>query len=113
MSGISTHILDTAKGRPAAGILVALKRAAPDRRTWEAVGTGITDEKGRIASMLDASETLEEGAYQLIFHVSDYFGAQEHFYPEITVQFLVRDSAGHYHVPLLLSPYGYTTYRGS
>jgi 5-hydroxyisourate hydrolase len=113
MSRISTHVLDTAKGAPASGILVALKRAAPDRRTWDSVGSAITDENGRIASVLDASETLQEGTYQLIFHVGDYFEAREHFYPEIAVQFRVNDPSAHYHVPLLLSPYGYTTYRGS
>ena len=113
MSRISTHVLDTATGKPAAGILVALKRAAPDKRSWHSVGSSITDAGGRIASILDASETLQAGVYQLIFHVNDYFDAQAHFYPEIAVQFVVHDPSAHYHVPLLLSPYGYTTYRGS
>lgn len=113
MSGISTHVLDTSTGRPAPGILVALKRAAPDRRTWDSVGSGITDENGRIASVLGASETLQVGTYQLIFHVADYFEDRGHFHPEIAIQFLVHDPDAHYHVPLLLSPYGYTTYRGS
>ncbi len=113
MSRISTHVLDTAKGAPASGIRVALKRAVADRRTWASVGSGITDAAGRIASVLDTSEKLQEGTYQLTFQVADYFEGKEHFYPEITVQFLVHDPAAHYHVPLLLSPYGYTTYRGS
>jgi 5-hydroxyisourate hydrolase len=113
MSGISTHVLDTSTGRPAAGILVALKRAAADKRSWESVGSGITDGNGRIPSVLDASETLHAGTYQLTFHVADYFGDRHHFHPEIAIQFLVSDPDAHYHVPLLLSPYGYTTYRGS
>ena len=113
MSGISTHVLDTSTGRPAAGILVALKRTTNQGRSWDSIGSGITDLNGRVASILDASETLETGTYQLIFHVEDYFEDREHFHPEIAIQFLVRDPAAHYHVPLLLSPYGYTTYRGS
>ena len=113
MSRISTHILDTAKGAPASGIVVALKRTSTQGRSWDSVGSGITNENGRIASLLDASETLQQGTYELIFHVGDYFEAKEHFYPEIAVQFLVHDPSAHYHVPLLLSPYGYTTYRGS
>ena len=113
MSGISTHVLDTSTGRPAPGIVLDLKRAAADKRSWQSVGSGITDENGRVASMLDTSETLDAGTYQLTFHVSDYFEDREHFYPEIGIQFLVSDPDAHYHVPLLLSPYGYTTYRGS
>lgn len=113
MSGISTHVLDTSTGRPASGILVALKRTSTQGRSWDSIGSGITDENGRIASILDVAETLETGTYQLIFHVGDYFEDREHFHPEIAIQFLVRDPTAHYHVPLLLSPYGYTTYRGS
>jgi 5-hydroxyisourate hydrolase len=112
MTGISTHVLDTAMGRPARGIRVVLKRASADG-SWGQVGGGVTDANGRIATLLDAQETVQEGAYRLSFYVSDYFGGQEHFYSEVTVHFLVRDAAVHYHVPLLLSPYGYTTYRGS
>ena len=110
---VSTHVLDTAKGRPAAGILVALKRTLTQGRSWDSIGSGITDLNGRIGNLLAASETLQAGTYELIFHVGDYFEDREHFHPEIAIQFLVRDPAAHYHVPLLLSPYGYTTYRGS
>jgi len=113
MSGISTHVLDTSTGRPAPGILVALKRTLTQGRSWDSIGSGITDENGRIPSLLDASETLAAATYQLIFHVADYFEDREHFHPEIAIQFLVSDPGAHYHVPLLLSPYGYTTYRGS
>ena len=113
MSGISTHVLDTSTGRPASGVLVALKRTFTQGRSWDSVGSGITDENGRIPSVLDPAESLDPGTYQLIFHVADYFEDREHFHPEIAIQFLVRDPDAHYHVPLLLSPYGYTTYRGS
>jgi 5-hydroxyisourate hydrolase len=112
MTGISTHVLDTARGEPARGVRVVLERASADG-IWSPAGGGITDSNGRVATLLDAAEALQEGAYRLTFHVGDYFEGQEFFYPEVTVQFLVRDPAAHYHVPLLLSPYAYTTYRGS
>ena len=76
-------------------------------------GEGITDSNGRIPQLLAAAEALKAGAYRLTFYVGDYFEGQDHFYPEVTVNFLVRDPSTHYHVPLLLNPYGYTTYRGS
>jgi 5-hydroxyisourate hydrolase len=111
MIGISTHVLDTSRGQPARGVHVVLERVS--RETWIAVGEGATDGNGRIAQLLPASESLAAGAYRLTFHVGEYFEGQQHFYPVVTVQFLVHDPATHYHVPLLLSPYGYTTYRGS
>ena len=105
MSGISTHILDTAKGVPACGVQVRLEYASGG--SWTEVARGVTDENGRIAQLL-SGDLLGAGTYRLTFFVSD-----DSFYPEITVQFRVRDPKSHYHVPLLLSPYGYTTYRGS
>jgi 5-hydroxyisourate hydrolase len=77
-----------------------------------AAGEGVTDGNGRIPQLLE-SEALQAGVYRLTFSAGDYFGDTAAFYSEITVQFLVRDPSTHYHVPLLLSPYGYTTYRGS
>ena len=112
MTVISTHVLDTSRGQPARGIRVELARAAPGA-VWNVVGEGVTGNDGRIAQLLETGEPLEAGLYRLTFFVDEYFGAQPHFYPEVTVQFLVRDPWIHYHVPLLLSPYGYTTYRGS
>ena len=112
MTGISTHILDTAKGCPARGVRVTAERLSP-AGNFVAAGEGITDSNGRIPQLLAPSVALEAGAYRLTFYVGDYFEGQEHFYPEVTVNFLVRDPSTHYHVPLLLSPYGYTTYRGS
>jgi 5-hydroxyisourate hydrolase len=113
MSGISTHVLDTAAGRPARGVPVRLERRTS--QGWTPVGEHATDEKGRVADLLGSGATLEPGTYRLHFDVTAYFGAsgQESFFPEATVVFVIRDAAQHYHVPLLLSPFGYTTYRGS
>lgn len=98
MSGISTHVLDTSTGRPASGLKV---RLFCDEHQ---IGCGTTDQDGRIKSF-DVS--LNRGAYRLLFEVS---GA---FYPEVSISFVVSDPGAHYHVPLLISPFGYTTYRGS
>ncbi|HKO29370.1 MAG TPA: hydroxyisourate hydrolase [Solirubrobacteraceae bacterium] len=105
MSGITTHVLDTSRGRPAAGVPVVLERAVDGR--WEAVGRGTTDDNGRARDLL--SSAPENGRYRLTFDT----GAYSRFYPEVTVTFVVEAGEDHYHVPLLLSPFGYSTYRGS
>ncbi|MFZ0589826.1 MAG: hydroxyisourate hydrolase [Bryobacteraceae bacterium] len=105
MSGISTHVLDTARGRPAAGIKVYLFSSDA------AIGSGITDEDGRLRGLLPDGATLKPGSYRMLFEIGDYF--PQGFYPEISVSFAVQDDAAHYHVPLLISPFGYTTYRGT
>jgi 5-hydroxyisourate hydrolase len=112
MIGISTHVLDTAKGRPARGVRVIVERVLR-AGNFVPAGQGITDSNGRIPQLLASGEALETGVYRLTFYVGDYFEGQDHFHPEVTVLFLVRDPSTHYHVPLLLSPYGYTTYRGT
>ena len=112
MIGISTHVLDTKIGRPAEGIRVIVERASL-AGSFMAVGEGTTDDHGRIPQLLASGAALEAGIYRLTFYVDNYFKGQDHFYPEVTVNFLVRDPSTHYHVPLLLSAYGYTTYRGS
>jgi 5-hydroxyisourate hydrolase len=109
MSGISTHVLDTSKGSPARGVRVVLERRSPEA-SWVEVSSGVTDHNGRVAQLLDR---LLVASYRLTFSTGEYFHGQECFYPEVTVLFDVRDASAHYHVPLLLSPYGYTTYRGS
>ena len=113
MSGITTHVLDTARGRPAAGVPVVLE--IESRGEWKALGRGITDADGRIRQLLPTGATLAAGTYRLTFDTQSYFASQgiEGFYPQVSVVFIVRDPAQHYHVPLLLSPYGYSTYRGS
>jgi 5-hydroxyisourate hydrolase len=114
MSGITTHVLDTARGRPAQGVPVTLEtRVAPD--VWRPLGRGSTDADGRLRDLLPPGHVLAEGSYRLTFDTASYFAAQgtEGFYPEVSITFVVRDAGAHYHVPLLLNPYGYTTYRGS
>ena len=107
MSTLSTHVLDTSLGRPAAGIGVVLEGL-----DGTAIGDGVTDGDGRVASI--GPERLEPGDYRLRFASGSYFAAQgvSGFYPEVVVVFTVADDA-HHHVPVLLSPYGYSTYRGS
>jgi 5-hydroxyisourate hydrolase len=114
MSGITTHVLDTARGRPAAGVPVTLE-ARGEGGGWRVIGRGATDADGRLRDLLPADFPVTEGAYRLTFDAGAYFaaGGFEGFYTEVSVSFVVRDAAAHYHVPLLLSPYGYTTYRGS
>ena len=104
MSGISTHVLDTTEGRPAAGMQVRLEINDP---LWYGVGGGVTDTNGRIAQLLPDGEPLRAEQYRLTFYTNGPF------YPEIAITFQIADPSAHYHVPLLLSPYGYTTYRGS
>ncbi len=113
MSGITTHVLDTARGRPAAGVPVTLE--AKTGGAWALVGRGRTDADGRLRDLAPASFRLSEGEYRLTFDAGAYLAAlgAEGFYTEVVVSFVVRDASSHYHVPLLLSPYGYTTYRGS
>ena len=113
MSGITTHVLDTARGWPAAGVPVSLESRSEGG--WVTLGRGRTDADGRLRDLLPADFRLSEGDYRLTFDAGAYFEAQgaEGFYAEVTVAFVVRDAAAHYHVPLLLSPYGYSTYRGS
>jgi 5-hydroxyisourate hydrolase len=113
MSAITTHILDVSTGCPARGVSVALERLTTTG--WEIVGKGATDEDGRLRDLLDSETILQTGNYRLTFDIEIYFAKQQidSFYPQVTVAFTVRDAAQHYHVPLLLSPFGYSTYRGS
>jgi 5-hydroxyisourate hydrolase len=114
MSAITTHVLDTAQGRPASGVPIFLELLSAAGE-WQAVGQGKTDADGRLRDLLPEGEPLREATYRLTFDTAAYFSAQniEGFYPQVTVIFNVRDPRAHYHVPLLLSPYGYSTYRGS
>ncbi len=113
MSAITTHILDVSAGRPARGVVVLLERKTA--AGWEKIGAGATDDDGRVRDLLDDGKVFEAGDYRLTFETESYFASRqiESFYPQITIAFAVRDAARHYHVPLLLSPFGYTTYRGS
>ena len=114
MSGISTHVLDTARGRPATGVPVVLEMLEADG-TSTPIGVGATDSDGRIRQLLPEGFRLKPGTHRLTFDVQSYFAAgnQDCFYPRVIVVFIVRDIVEHYHVPLLLSSFGYSTYRGS
>jgi 5-hydroxyisourate hydrolase len=109
---ISTHVLDTMRGTPAAGLEVTLSRREPDG-DWKAVGEAVTDADGRVRELTE--EELEAGEYRLEFATRPYFerSGLSAFYPQVTVVFSLDDATGHVHVPLLLSPFGYTTYKGT
>lgn len=108
---ITTHILDTSRGKPAPNVAVKLEMRRDDE--WQEVGRGATDGDGRCKSLTPAA--LKPGVYRLWFDIASYFREQhiETFFPEVVVIFRIDDAAQHYHVPLLVSPYGYSTYRGT
>jgi 5-hydroxyisourate hydrolase len=112
-SPVTTHVLDTARGAPAAGVGVTLEaETAPG--VWSRVGAGVTDADGRLRSLLAPGE-LRVGAYRIAFDAGGYFQSLgvDAFWREVVIEFVVRDATAHYHVPLLVSPFGYSTYRGS
>lgn len=111
-SPITTHVLDTALGQPAAGVDIVLERATDDG--YAAVGQGATNADGRLPDLL-ANEDFSPGVYLIHFDTGGYFAktGRESFYPEVAVLFEIKDADAHYHVPLLISPFGYSTYRGS
>jgi 5-hydroxyisourate hydrolase len=111
--GISTHILDTTRGKPAADVAVRLERLTALGPTL--AGEARTDADGRVKALLAADEAPSVGEWRITFSVGEYFEALgvEAFYRQVQIQFTVRSSSEHYHVPLLLNPFGYSTYRGS
>lgn len=108
MSTLTTHVLDTSRGRPAAGVSVRLEQVSGDT-----LANAVTDDDGRVGSF-DAGE-LAPGDYRLVFATGAYFAGlgEQSFYPRVTIEFSITDPGAHYHVPLLVSPYGLTSYRGS
>jgi 5-hydroxyisourate hydrolase len=110
--GLSTHVLDTARGRPATGLRVTLHTR--DDGAWSKVAEGLTDANGRLGQLLADGE-LHAGIWRLVFDTGGYFAASGTiaFYPQVTVEFTVAAPEEHHHVPLLLSPFGFSTYRGS
>jgi len=112
MSQLTTHILDTTQGKPAAGVLIVLYQQTGDH--WKEIVRGITNNDGRIIDWLPHDLILPAGLYKLKFETGDYFKQLmiATFYPFVEVVFTIAD-ASHYHVPLLLNPFGYSTYRGS
>lgn len=116
MSRITTHVLDTATGKPARGIAVSLEIAGgPGSDRWTELARGITNEDGRIGQFDPPLTPLEPGVYRVRFDTGSYFTAigVRAFYPEVHVVVQIDDPSQHFHIPLLLSPFGYSTYRGS
>ena len=113
MSPITTHVLDTARGQPAEGLTIVLDRQGPDG-AWTELARGVTNRDGRVADLL-APGALHAGLHRVTFHTAAYFErlGVAGFYPRVEVVVDIRDPRQHYHIPLLLSPYGYSTYRGS
>ena len=112
MKSVSTHVLEVHRGRPAQGVPVKLERKSRD--SFSVLKQGTTDSDGRVKDLVPDGQ-LEPGTYRVTFDTETYFASQnlEGFYPEAAIVFVVRDANSHYHVPLLLSAHGYSTYRGS
>ena len=127
VSPITSHVLDTALGCPAAGCPITLERrtisgsgddgddAGCPASSWTPLGAGATDDDGRLKTLLAPAHFIDPGTYRVTFDTSEYFATsgQPVFYPEVSVVFVIEDGTEHYHIPLLLSPFGYSTYRGS
>ncbi len=107
-AGISTHVLDTTRGAPAAGVAVTVNRRKG--RDLVEVGSGTTGEDGRVANLLSAE--LTPGSYQLVFDLAPYYGSQQHFFSRVTLDVAIAEARQH-HVPLLISPFSCSSYRGS
>lgn len=114
-AGLTTHVLDTSRERPASGVGIVLQRVLDSGET-EIITEATTNDDGRVADPLLGPEEAEAGTYQLLFEVGDYYRdgpSESSFLGTVPVRFSINDPEQHYHVPLLLSPGGYTTYRGS
>jgi 5-hydroxyisourate hydrolase len=113
MSQITTHVLDTSLGKPAEGIWISLERSVNKNR-WEEIASGMTNGDGRIDNFMSQDQEVPSGIYRMRFDTRSYFERLniKGFYPEVPVVFELSNK-GHYHIPLLLSPFGYSTYRGS
>ena len=112
MSQVTTHVLDTAAGKPGKNISVRLMQNVNNE--WRSIAQGITNTDGRVSDLLPAGKNLSAGNYKMVFETGDYYRGQniKTFYPVVEIQFTIFDDS-HYHVPLLINPFGYSTYRGS
>lgn len=110
---LSVHILDLQNGQPVAGVTVILE--AESGKQWKKLNTGITNEQGRITALFPADQTMAVGNYRVIFKTGAHYAQlkQNTFFPQIPVEFHVDKVGEHYHIPLLLSPFGFSTYRGN
>lgn len=120
MGRLTTHVLDTATGKPAAGMVIELRRLEGDGKHWKSLLTLTTNSDGRVDQPFLEGETMLKGTYEFRFFAGDYLKQSENahltdplFLDIIPVRFGISDEGAHYHVPLLLSPFGYSTYRGS
>lgn len=111
---ITTHVLDTSRGRPATGVPIALAFRG-ESGSYTEIGRGETDADGRLRTLVPEGHTLVAGDYRIVFDTAAYFAklGVEGFYPEVPIVFTIRRPEEHFHVPLLINPYGYSTYRGS
>jgi 5-hydroxyisourate hydrolase len=111
---ITTHILDTSLGKPVAGVTVTLERQ-DHGDVWKTIGRAVSNSDGRVEALLDERAALTPGIYRLTYGSGSYFHQRgiSGFFPSIVVTFEIEDPSVHYHIPLLLSPFGYSTYRGS
>ena len=114
MSTISTHIIDTSRGKPASAVAVYLESQNSDE-SWTQLTHAWTDEEGRVKPFFLLEEPLPAGTYRLVFDTEAYFSTLEIncFYPQVCVVFTIKEEPQHYHIPLLISPFGYSTYRGT
>lgn len=110
---LSVHILDLQSGQPTSGVAVTLEQR--DGPQWRALGSAVTDAQGRVRALYPAGKPLVAGAYRIVFKTGEHYAKlrQPTFFEQIPVEFKVENTAQHYHIPLLLSPYGYSTYRGN
>ncbi|EZP68421.1 hydroxyisourate hydrolase [Pseudomonas sp. P7] len=110
---LSVHVLNLENGLPSAGVSVTLEQQVGDK--WQSLSEGVTNQQGRIAELFPANRSMTPGEYRVVFKTGDYYkkANRETFFPEVPVIFQVKQADQHYHIPLLLSPYGFSTYRGS
>jgi 5-hydroxyisourate hydrolase len=114
MTQVSTHVLDLTLGRPARDVAVRLEKRESDTN-WRLLASARTDQNGRCAQLMPENDALTPGIYRLVFDTESYFGSRklETLYPSVEITFYVREGEQHFHLPLLLSPHGYSTYRGT
>ena len=110
---LSVHVLNLENGLPSAGVSVTLEQHVGDH--WQSLAEGVTNQQGRIAELFPANQAMKPGEYRVVFKTGDYYkkANRETFFPEVPVIFEVKQADQHYHIPLLLSPYGFSTYRGN
>ena len=112
---ITSHILDLSRGKPASGVEASLYQKDSSSQEWKLIGKDVSNQDGRLTQLLEIYYPLQSGVYKIVFESGSYYKKQnlETFYPQIGILFNIDDSKQHYHVPLLLNQFGFSTYRGS